>query len=78
MSDTDIVPPRCEREHRIEQWPFSRRCQGTAEVKVRFDEDGEKGDWLSVCALCLVDVRKAYAPESFIVADLEDTEGEEE
>lgn len=72
MSDTSTVPPRCEREHGIEQWPFSRRCQGTAKAQIRLNEDE---DWLQVCALCLVDAREVG---DVTVADLEDTDGEEE
>lgn len=52
MDETEVVTvPRCERVHPREDWPYTRRCEGTATETVQLTD----GETLRVCALCKLD-----------------------
>lgn len=52
---TDVTPvPRCEREHHLETWPYTRRCEGEVVETVVLTDGTE----LRVCALCALDARE--------------------
>lgn len=56
MTEIETVEsvPRCEWEHRLETWPYTRRCQGEAVETVTLTDERE----LQVCALCALDTRE--------------------